>query len=360
MRIGAVPESFFERILLLFGLVPTPILDTQMAYTLARTVMLGVQANIFEALASGPLSSEEVSERCGTHHRATRKLLDALVAARYLSCRRGGYALTSVPRKWLLKTSPQSLRDKLLLQFEEWDWVSRYGEFLRTGNPIRIHQTMSEDGWGVYQRGMRSLASFWAPEVARRTPIPAGARDLLDIGGAHGYYSVALCRRHPAVRATILDLPQAVVHARKILDAEEMDGRITLRAGNALSDELGIESWDVVFAAQLVHHFDEKNNRDLVTRVARSLRPGGFFVVQEMIRPSSPGRDSRDRAGALLDFYFAATSDAGTWSIEEIAGWQREAGLVPRKPQWLRCSPGAAQQVGVKPAQREGRLNGRS
>jgi tRNA A22 N-methylase len=50
--------------------------------------------------------------------------------------------------------------------------------------------------------------------------VPRGARDLLDIGGSHGYYSVALCRRHPTLRAVILDLPQAVVHAETILASE--------------------------------------------------------------------------------------------------------------------------------------------
>ena len=44
---------------------------------------------------------------------------------------------------------------------------------------------------------MRSVASSWAAEVGRRTPVPKGAKDLLDIGGSHGLLSVELCRRHP-------------------------------------------------------------------------------------------------------------------------------------------------------------------
>ena len=41
----------------------------------------------------------------------------------------------------------------------------------------------------------------------KRMPVPDGARDMLDIGGSHGYLSVAVCRRHPELRATVLDLP---------------------------------------------------------------------------------------------------------------------------------------------------------
>ena len=55
-------------------------------------------------------------------------------------------------------------------------------------------QEMSNDEWRVYQRAMRSLASFTAFEVARRIPVPRGALHMLDLGGSHRYYSVMLCR----------------------------------------------------------------------------------------------------------------------------------------------------------------------
>ncbi len=348
MRIGAIPENLIERILMKLGALPAPLLDTQIAYSLARTVMLGVKAGIFEALASGALTAEEVSKGCETHPGATRKLLNALVGAGYLRSTGTAYSLATVARKWLMSSSAPSLRDKLLLQFREWEFVAYYDEFLKTGKPLDIHQTLSEEDWDVYQRGMRSLAGVSAPEVAGRTPVPSGARDMLDIGGSHGFYSVALCRRHTALRAVILDLPEAVAMAEKILAKEGMGSRVTHRAGNALAEDLGSEAWDVVFTAQLVHHFDETANRALARRVARALRPGGIFVIQEIIRPQSP--DKAGQVGALLDLYFAATSEAGTWSVEEMADWQRQAGLVARKPMWLRSLPGSAQQVGVKPA----------
>ena len=53
--------------------------------------------------------------------------------------------------------------------------------------------------------------------------------------------------------------------------------------------------------------------------------------------------------GALSNLYFAATSEAGTWSMKEIADWQREAGLLPRKPIRLLTAPGAELQAAIKP-----------
>ncbi len=174
--------------------------------------------------------------------------------------------------------------------------------------------------------------------------LPKGARDLLDIGGAHGLLSVAICRRHPGLRAVVLELAEAIEHVAPLLAG--MGERVIHRAGNALTDDLGTEAWDVILVSSLVHHFDEATNRALAKRIARALRPGGIFVIQELYRPASP--DEAGQIGALLDLYFAVTSRSGTWSFEEMAGWQREAGLKPLKPVKFRTVPGVGQQPAVK------------
>jgi len=346
MKIGVIPENMLERVALAVGAVPRPLLDTHVAMMLARTIMAATKLGVFEALASGPLTAHEVAAQCGTDPRATEKLLTALVGVGYLRADQAQYALAPVARKWLLKDSPQSLRDKMLGQFIEWEWIEGYEEFVDSGTPLDLHVVLSDDEWGRYQRSMRALASSSASEVARRTPVPNGARDMLDIGGSHGYYSVVICRRHAGLRAVILDLPEAVKHAAPILAREGMSDRVMHRAGNALTDDPGTEAWDLVFIANLMHHFDERTNRDLVRRIAHALRPGGILVIQEFIRLQSPGEGGQ--SGALLDLYFALTSQSGTWSLAEIAGWQKEAGLMPRKPIRLLSIPGAAQQVAGK------------
>ena len=176
--------------------------------------------------------------------------------------------------------------------------------------------------------------------------MPDWATDVLDIGGSHGYYSVALCRRHPELRAVVLDLPQAVEHAAPLLAEEGMGDRVVHRAGDALRDDLGEEAWDVVMITQLVHHFTDEQNRDLARRVARALRPGGVYAILDAFRARTPGEAGQ--VGALLEFYFALTSQSGTWAPEEMADWQRAAGLQPKRPIRFRTTPGAGIQAAVK------------
>jgi len=123
--------------------------------------------------------------------------------------------------------------------------------------------------------------------------------------------------------------------------------RIVHRAGNELTDNLGNEEYDLIFIGNPLHHFDEQTNRDLVKRSARALRPNGYLVIEELHRFQSPREVGE--LGALSNLYFAATSEAGTWSMEEVTEWQREAGLLPRKPIRLLTAPGAGLQAALKP-----------
>lgn len=347
MRLNAVPENLFERIALRAGVVPTPLGDTIVAMTLARTIMVATKLGVFEALVKEESTAREIATRCGLDQHATEVLLFALAGAGYVRCKGMRYTLAPVARKWLLKSSQQSLYDYMLFNFLNWTWDERFEDFIRTGKPTQIHQEMSNDEWHVYQRAMRSLAGLSAFEVARRIPVPRGALNMLDIGGSHGYYSVMLCRLHHGLRSVVFDLPEAVVYAAKILAQEGMGERIVHRTGNALTADLGNEEYDLIFIGNLLHHFDEKANRDLVKRSAQALRPSGCLVIEELHRFQSP--KGVGELGALSNLYFAATSEAGSWSMKEIAEWQREAGLLPRKPIRLLTAPGAELQAALKP-----------
>ena len=313
---------------------------------LARTVMVATKLGFFEALAAQPATAEQIARHCHTASGATGKMLNTLVHLGYLQFTNPYYTLTALARKWLLQDSAASVYDKMLFQFTEWEMVAQYEDYVRTGQPFRMHETFDSAQWKAYQRGMRAVAGTGAWEVARRTPVPPRAMDMLDIGGAHGYYSVALCRRHAGLRSVILDLPEAIDEAQHLLAKEQMGGRVVHQPGNVLTDDLGEAQWDIILIASLMHHFDEAANRSLMQRMARALRPGGVVVVQEFMR--NPHPQSGDHLGALLDLFFAATSESGTWTIEEIADWQRAAGLSPQKPVWLRSVPRHAQQVGQK------------
>jgi len=347
VKIGIIPENLVERLALALGLVPAPAIEAWFSFMLARAIMAGTKLGVFEALAAGPLTCDEVAERCGTDRRATAKLLNALIGAGCVRSEGGRYRLTPAARRGLLESSPNSWRDQTLLHYLEWRWWDSCEDYVRTGQPLRVHDQMTNEEWGIYQRGMRSGIEMPAHWVARHLPVPRAATAMLDLGGGHGYFSVALCRRYPGLRSTVLDLPQAIRHAAPLLAREGMGDRVVHRAGDASTDDFGSDAYDLVFLAALVHHFDEETNRELMRRIARALRPGGIVAVWEPLR-QDPAANVR-QVGGLLDLFFGFFSRAGTWSSEEIAGWQRGAGLVPRRPIRMWMGPDLALHVARKP-----------
>lgn len=348
MRIGIIGETLFERILAATNLLPAPLLETQIAFTMARAIMAGVKLGVFDAVGGGAATPAEVAAACRTDPAATAKLMDTLVGCRYLRHRAGRYALAPKARKWLLRDAPRSIADKMLMHYDEWDVVAKFEQYVASGEPLDMHGTLTDAAaWERYQRGMRAVAALSADEVAARLPVPKGATALLDIGGSHGLYSVCLCRRHAGLQATILDLPAAVEQSAPILARENMGDRVRHRAGNALTDDLGENVWDVVFLSQLVHHFTDEQNRAVMRSIARALRPGGVCAVVEVLRPASP--EQAGGMGAVLDLYFAATSRSGTWPLATMQSWQRDAGLQVESPIHLRTLPGGAMAIGKKP-----------
>ena len=71
------------------------------------------------------------------------------------------------------------------------------------------------------------------------------------------------------------------------------------------------------------------------------------LAILDVLRPASP--NARGQTGALLDLYFAITSNSGTWAADEITGWFRDAGLKPARPIHLRTAPGVSVMTAVRP-----------
>jgi 2-polyprenyl-3-methyl-5-hydroxy-6-metoxy-1,4-benzoquinol methylase len=338
MKFKIKPEGLLERMALWLNLAPLPLVDTQVAFNAARAIMAAAELGIYGALGKNSKTVEQVIESTHTDFTATKNLLDCLVGVGYLRWKNGNYSIRPRYYKWLLKEYPSNLIGKLRFQLIEWDWMAKLEDYVRTGKPLNFHSSMKSEEWAHYQAGMRDLSVNTARELAGKLKMPKGASHMLDIGGSHGLFSIELCKKNPSLSSTILELPGAIDHASAIAAKENLTERVKYKAGNALTDDLGDQQYDLIMINNVVHHFTPTENFALAKKVAKALKPGGIYAIGEFIRLETPGEGGV--VGSTAGLYFSLTSSSGTWSESEMKSWQSEAGLKTTKTIGLMTLPG--------------------
>lgn len=321
------------------GEAPAPMLDL-IGLMAAQTAVAGVELGVFDALRPGPRDAGDLARALRADPDGLAHLLDALVAVGYLSHDGGRYANRPAADRWLRGDSPGGFGTVLRL------WVSIVGELwgdlaeaLRGRAPhVDFYTWLAKEPARLdrFQRLQRTLAEWLAEEVVDRAPVPPRAGRLLDLGGGHGAYSLAFCRRHPGLAATVVDLPAAVPFGRSGAAAREPAQRVTFR-GADLADGVTERDQDVVLLFNVVHGFAEEPARALVGAAVRALRPGGVLLLLDTaVREDAPAVDNAFTRCFSLNLWH--TQGGRVYPPQTLARWMREAGCEPPTTLALRRS----------------------
>jgi tRNA (cmo5U34)-methyltransferase len=113
--------------------------------------------------------------------------------------------------------------------------------------------------------------------VAATAGVRAGR--VLELGTGTGETALRVRALHPEAAWVGIDASEPMLaRARgRLPDADLRTQR--------LEDELPDGPFDLVVSALAVHHLDGAGKRDLFSRVARVLQPGGLFVLGDVVVP---------------------------------------------------------------------------
>lgn len=156
-------------------------------------------------------------------------------------------------------------------------------------------------------------------ETARATEGVEAER-ILELGVGTGMTARAVLDRHPGAQLVGIDESQAM------LEAADIEGDLRVAR---LEDQLPEGPFDLVVSCLAVHHLDTEGKRDLFRRIAAVLRPGGRFVLadvvvpeheEDAVTPTTPDFDRPDPLPGQLEWL----SEAGfepetTWSWKDLA-----------------------------------------
>jgi SAM-dependent methyltransferase len=303
---------------------PDPLADGFTGPIAGRALTCAVTLGVFEALHERAASITELAERLGLDPLGADSLAMALLALGYLEHAEGRLRNAPVSERLLVRSSPESIATFVGEQGDlHWDVLTMLPEAVREGRAYAMHEERRDpERWRAYMRGLFEISRFEHEANAALVPVEE-PRLLVDVAGGHGAFSMAMCRRHPSLHATVLDLPPAAAVGREIVGKEGFAERVSFLEGDVF--ELGLEDGlDVVSAFNLVHHLPEERVRQLVRMARAALREGGFLVIGDTERPD-PGEAGH---GALSGLLFYAWSHGRNFSRAEIAGWLEEAGFA--------------------------------
>jgi predicted O-methyltransferase YrrM len=306
-------------------ITPQTILDLARNFMESRVLLTGAELNLFTLLASEPLSAEEVVARTGANLRALTILLDALAAMELLVKQEGRYSCPPAISSLLSEKGPESILPMVHHMAHVWQRWSQLTEKVKgreePGKPI---ESQEANQISAFIGAMHSIAAKLAPGIVAAVN-PGTARNLLDVGGASGTYTLAFLRAIPGMRATLFDKPEVIPIARRCLGEEGVLDRITLVGGDFYHDEFP-PGHDLALISAIIHQNSPGENLDLYRKVFRALVPGGRIIIRDHIM--EPDR-TRPRDGAIFAVnMLVGTRGGNTYTLEEIHTDLVQAGFV--------------------------------
>jgi DNA-binding transcriptional ArsR family regulator len=261
---------------------------------------------VFDALADGPLTAQELAKRIDGDDQALTLLLDVLHVFSYVDKRvepgqEPRYANSEQATRYLLSSTPDSYATvfsfwhTILMQF--WDNLE---ESVRVGGPAASFYPWLEARPATlreFQAMLTRLSRMLASAVVELLPVPDRPTRLFDVGGGHASYSIALCQRHPQLQATVVDLAGALATGVEAVAAAGLADRITGIAWDFTSPiaEVPAPPYDIVLLFNIVHGLGPDQNAALLRRLAAAMPTGALLAVLEPLdEPPSSGSVTAD------------------------------------------------------------------
>ena len=169
---------------------------------------------------------------------------------------------------------------------------------------------LSSEECAQYESRMKTVRDIDGEnlDLLDRLRLPVGAR-ILEIGTGTGLFARAAAKR--GLNVVAVDVSDAMIDAARRKAQEEgistpqdphdgycMTGTIDFRQEGFLSFDDTPESFDAVVSSLALHHLPDVWKAEAVVRIARALKPGGLFLLVDVVF---------DCKGGELDDYLAQT-----------------------------------------------------
>ena len=252
----------------------------------ANIILSALEFNIFSVLEKNSLRAKQVASLTKTKLEGMEILLNALTAMGVLNKNKNIFSNTPVTYKYFCQTSPDFRLGTVMLkmdsrgEYEKLSKIIKKGrdgkEFEREDNPKFRH---------LFTYAMHERSELAADKVAD-TVSQNKIGKLLDLGCGPGSYTTAILKKDKTATATLMDRAAAIKVARKICKTQAVYNRLHFVSGDLFDDEFG-ERYDTVLLSNIIHIYNDIENKAIFKKINKALKKGGRFVLYDLFLNNS-------------------------------------------------------------------------
>ena len=304
----------------------TRLMEINEGYQVSRILQAAVDYDIFDTTEGTGATAQQVASEKGLHDGAVELLLNALASLGFLQKEGAVFSNTEATSRYLVTSSPLYFGHFIRFSSQGWDVWERLQQSLRTGTPARSpdHYQSNEAETELYIMAMHDISTARGDIFALPQRIDLSqCRNLLDVGGGPGTFTIGFCKAYPKLQGAIFDLPGTLKIAQRLLKKHEMSHRIELIPGDFKRDELP-GGFDAVFLSNIIHSEDIPTNEQLMGKICGALNPGGMLIIKDHIMDEAR---TQPNIGAIFAVEMLLFTQGRTYSFQEVKGWLRRVGF---------------------------------
>jgi SAM-dependent methyltransferase len=297
----------------------------------SKALFAALNLELFRHLAEGADTPEALSAAAGIRREPLETLLATLRSVGLVTAAAGRLANAPATDRYLVPGRPAYFGDYYRHQIDRQLYPSM----------MSLDAGLSGDASGLAHNSMSSLladpveaeafsraqhAGSMGPALMLSKLLDLGdAATLLDVAGGTGAFSICFCRKHPHLRATILDFPNVAAVAERFVAEAGLADRIALMPGDAL-EAAWPEGQDVVLMSYLLSAVGGGDIAPLLARARRALAPGGRLIVHDFMLDDDRGGPMP--AAVFFLFYLSLRTDPVSFTAADIKRRCAEAGFA--------------------------------
>ena len=291
----------------------------------ANIILSALEFNVFSVLEKNSLRATQVASLTKTKLEGMEILLNALTAMGVLNKNKNIFSNTPVTYKYFCQTSPDFRLGTVMLkmdsrgEYEKLSKIIKKGrdgkEFEREDNPKFRH---------LFTYAMHERSELSVDRVADAV-CQKNIGKLLDLGCGPGSYTTAILKKDKTATATLMDRAAAIKVARKICKTQAVYNRLHFVSGDLFDDEFG-EGYDTVLLSNIIHIYNDIENKAIFKKINKALKKGGRFVLYDLFLNNSKTEPYDATLFAITMLLYTKTGKS--YSFGEAEALLRNAGFA--------------------------------